>query len=129
MAEKSTKTTWLKAIEDAARERAIKLPPFARKPMGLAVSEPTENGRFVTVRYRLVPKAEAERDGIQWALRQEGNDSLDLTFRQPADPQTEAVTAILDILKGWLLEDWSIERTRDTIREAILRKNGDQHTG
>src|SRR5579872_1101716 len=126
MAEKPKHITWLQAIDDAAKERSINLPPFIRKPMGLAVTEPAGDGRFITVRYRLVPKAEAERDGIQWALRQEGNDSLDLAFRQPPIPEKDAVVSILTILKGWILDNWSIERARDSIHQAVLRQNGDK---
>jgi hypothetical protein len=126
MAEKPTYITWLQAIEDAAKERSIELPPFIRKPMGLARSMPTENGRYITVRYRLVPRAEAERDGVQWALRQEGNDSLDLAFRQSVTPEKETVASILTLLNGWLLENWSVERTRDSIRQAVLRQNSDK---
>jgi hypothetical protein len=119
MTEKTKQDTWLRAIEDAAKERSIKLPPFNRKPMGLASTEPSQNGRFITVRYRLLPRAEALKDGIQWTLRQTGSDAVDLTFRQPANPEKEAVNSTLEILKGWILDNLSIEETRAVIDQSL----------
>ncbi len=124
MNEKSKELNWLQAIKDAAKEQSIELPQFSRQAMGIARTEPMQSGRFVTVKHRLVPRIEALRDGIQWTLWQ-GEDGLpdpELSFRQPLKPEEQAVKQMLHLLKGWLLDNWTLEETKAAIHQSAFVK-------
>jgi hypothetical protein len=120
MDENSKQQNWLRAIKEAAKEQLIELPQFTQQAMGVAHTVPVQNGRFVTVKYRLVPRTEALHDGIQWTLWQREDDLPDpeLSFRRPLKPEQEAVNSMLRVLKGWLLDNWTLEETKAAIRKA-----------
>ena len=117
MTEKLKQLTWLRAINEAANEHSIKLPPFARQAMGVARSEQMPNGRFVTLKRRLVPATEAVNDGMEWTLwRTDGDLPIpEVAFRQPLHPSQEAVNHVLRILKGWLLDNSTVDETKATV--------------
>jgi hypothetical protein len=120
MTEESKQPNWLRAIKDAAKEQLIKLPQFIPQAMGVTHTLPMQNGRFVTVKYRLVPRTEALHDGIQWTLWQGENDLPDpeLSFRQPLKPEQPAINLTLRVLKGWLLDDWTVEETKAAVSQS-----------
>jgi hypothetical protein len=120
MDEKSKQQNWLRAVKDAAKEQLVALPPFSQQAMGVAHTEPMPNGRFVTVKYRLVPRTEALRDGIQWTLWQGENDLPDpeLSFRRPLKAEKQAVNLVLRVLKGWLLDNLTVEEMKAIIRQS-----------
>ena len=117
MTEKPKQLSWLTAIDSAAKLQAIKLPVFTRQGMGVARSATLPNCRFVTLKRRLVPASEAIDDGMEWTLwRMEGEHSIpEITFRQPLQPEQDAVNFVLGVINAWLLKNWTIDETKDSI--------------
>jgi len=101
----------------AATELGITLPRFTGHAMGTARTEPDADGRFVTFKRRLVSEAVAANDGIEWTLWQERVDRpvLIAAFREPLIPQPEEVANALLLLRGWLLDGWSEEATKQAV--------------
>jgi hypothetical protein len=117
--EKLKKLTWLRAIEEAAKEQLIALPPFIKQAMGVVRSETLPNSRFVTLKRRLVPISEAVHDGMEWTLWRTENDlpAADVSFRLPLQPEQESVSIVLRILKGWLIDDWALNETESAVND------------
>jgi hypothetical protein len=110
--------SWLRAIAEAAKEQGVLLPSFTGHAMGSAQSVPVEQGRFITFKSRLVPAAQAEVDGVEWALWY-AQDELPIpvaAFREPLEPKCENVTTALAIVKGWLLDGWTPEEAKAAVR-------------
>lgn len=124
MTEKTTHTTWLRAIKDVAKEQSIEIPPLIPQAMGVARTETQANGRFVTLKRRLVPAAEAVHDGMEWTLwRTDGEYPIpEITYRQPAEPKPEAVALSVRVLKGWFLDNWSVDETKAIVGAATISK-------
>ncbi|MFI5454173.1 MAG: ImmA/IrrE family metallo-endopeptidase [Isosphaerales bacterium] len=83
-------------------------------------TETTASGRFVTIKRRFVSATEATNDGVEVALWWT-NDDLPLpavTFREPLHPNQEQIANVLSILKGWLLD----EVTLDEVRSAVGKR-------
>ncbi len=104
----------------------LKMPPkhntslFQHSPrhaMGTARTAPVANGRFATFKRRLVSAAQAEIDGIEWALWVEGNNDPEpvASFRAPLVPGADDVANTFSLLKGWLVDDLA----PDAMREAV----------
>jgi hypothetical protein len=110
--------TWLRALGEAAKERDIGLPPFTSFGMGVARTETMPNSRFVTLKRRLIPTSEATQDGMEWTLWRTENDLpvVEIAFRQPLQPEQEAVSYVLRILKGWLIDNWTVDETQCAVR-------------
>jgi hypothetical protein len=125
MTDRPKPLTWLRSIEIAAKEQSIELPSFARQPMGVGRSEEMPNGRFVTVKHRLVPKAIAAKDGIEWTLWQKGDEYpvAAVAFRLPSKPEWEAVNFTLNVLKGWLLDNMTVEEVRAVIHQSVRNQS------
>jgi hypothetical protein len=109
MTERLREKTWLTAIAEAAKEQGISLPPFHAQGMGNARSVILADGRYITFKRRLVPAAQAEVDGVEWALWLEQDDlpTLIAAFRETLVPKQEIVNDTLSLLKGWLVEGWT----------------------
>jgi hypothetical protein len=119
MIERPDGQSWLSAIADAAKARALSLPPFAARGMGGARSAGVEGGRFITFKRRLVPMERAKVDGVEWTLWYE-HDDLPVAvaaFREPSEPTPEDVSRALSIFKGWLIDQW----TSDEASTAVSR--------
>jgi hypothetical protein len=82
--------------------------------MGSALCRSQSGGRFVSFKRRLVPAAEAVKDGVEWTLWREENEqpSLVSVFRVPLTPAPGQVDFILAALKGWLLDGWTPEQAK-----------------
>jgi len=118
-------TSWTtdRSLAEAAKEQAISLPPFTGHGMGTARTLSVAGGRFVTFKHRLVQNEQAEVDGIEWTLWRE-QDGLPLpvaAFREPLSPNGKNVSVALALIKGWLVDGWSPDTTRQAV-EAHPRK-------
>ncbi len=111
MASTQQKPSWLKAIKDAANLQHIPLPLFKDAGMGSALCRAASGGRFVSFKRRLVSAKDANNDGVEWTLWLEEDDlpRMIAGFREPLTPAADRVAAVLSILKGWLLDQWTIE--------------------
>src|SRR5262245_29423751 len=112
--EKPRQRAWLSAIAEAAKEQGIPLPPFTGHGMGSARSAKVADGRFITFKRRLVPAAQAVGDGVEWTLWLEQDDlpTPIAAFRESLEPKPENVTDALSLLKGWLVEGWTLDEAR-----------------
>ena len=134
MTDLSKKTSWLRAIADAANEAQIQLPEFKDCGMGSAICRGTDGGRFVSVKRRFVPTSQAAQDGVEWGLWCEHEDESFpvAVFREPLSPTPERVAFMLAVLKGWLVDRWTVEQTEiaaaqhanATLGEALMFKTG-----
>ena len=106
--------SWLSAIAEAAKLQGFELPPFDGYGMGTLRSATTAGGRFVTLKRRLGPSANAEVDGVEWALwhQPENLPVLIAVFRDPVDPEKANVAADLLLFKGWLVDEWAPEEAK-----------------
>jgi hypothetical protein len=102
--------SWLKAIAEAARQQNLPLPSFTGHAMGGARTVSVADGRFVTFKRRLVPEAQAAIDGIEWGLWREQDDLPEriAAFRESLEPNQEDVSKALSLIKGWLLDGWTL---------------------
>jgi hypothetical protein len=111
------KLSWFQAIKDATSQWKIPLPSFTNAAMGSATCRDYRTGRFVTFRHRLIPNAETLNDGIQWTLWTEKDDhpELILSFRERIHPSHDDVAKVLSILKGWLIDNLTLEQTKQLV--------------
>lgn len=109
--------SWLAALAEAARAGKVPLPPFAGHGMGSARTPTTADGRFVTVKRRLVPRDAADRDGVEFTLWRTADDLpvAEVAIREPAAPTPERVATVLALLAGWLLDGWTPEQATAAI--------------
>lgn len=123
MADKLTKRTWIGALKDAAATLAVELPPLVPQAMGVARTETSSSGRYVTLKRRLVPAAQAADDGTEWTFWQEAGEYpiAEITFRQPLEPKPEAVCQVLRMLKGWLIDNWSVNEAAENCPQVISK--------
>ena len=105
------KASWLRAIREAASQQQIPLPPFTHHGMGSAICRDKTTGRFVSYKRRLVCAHDAEKDGIEWTLwlEEAGLPNTVASFREPLVPTPDRVGSILAILRGWLIDQWTLE--------------------
>src|SRR5438552_12450514 len=105
------KPSWLRSINDAARLQQVPLPPFTQAGMGSALLRGANGGRFVSFKRRLVSASDAVNNGVEWTLWLEDDDSPSTVaaFREPLVPTPDRVAAILSILRGWLIDQWTVE--------------------
>jgi len=116
--EKPKHQSWLTALAEAARQRGIALPTFAKEGMGIARSETMPNGRYATLKRRLVRADDTSPDAMEWTLW-ESNSGFPhpaVSFRQPLVPEPEAIELALSILNSWLLNG----ETADEIHRSHL---------
>jgi hypothetical protein len=115
--DRSEKSTWLGAITEAAKLQGLTLPAFDGVGMGALRSEMTRSGRFITVKRRIAPADQAEIDGVEWALWREQDDlTIPVAgFREPLRPSPENVGAVLAVLKGWLVDDWTPDEAKAAV--------------
>jgi hypothetical protein len=110
--------SWLKAIAEAAKAQSVPLPRFTQHGMGNARTAPTQDGRFITFKRRLVPAAQAAVDGVEWTLWLE-RDHLPVrvaAFREPLVPQPAKVTLALSLMKGWLVDGWRLHEAQAAVQ-------------
>ncbi len=134
MTELVKKTSWLRALADAASEAQIPLPEFSDRGMGSAICRSADGGRFVSMKRRFVPANQATQAGVEWGLWCEQDDEPIpvAAFREPLSPTPERVAFMLSVLRGWLLEDWNVAQAENaaashanaTVGEALLSKTG-----
>lgn len=108
---------WLAAIEEAATLQGIGLPYFTAVGMGGVRSATTESGRFVTLKRRAIPDAEAATAGVVWTLWNElGSSPAPVAaFRESVHTTPDKVEAVLSILKGWLIDGWTPEKAKSEV--------------
>jgi hypothetical protein len=114
--------TWLRAVAETAKEQNAALPPFTGHAMGNARTKNLDNGRFVTFKRRLVSKAQAAIDGIEWTLWLE-QDDLPLpvaAFRESQEAKPEKVRNLFSLLKGWLLDGWTVDEAKAAVGKHPL---------
>jgi len=116
MTEQSTQPmTWTAAIQ--AAEPSFAMPSFTLFGMGSLRTSSTAQGRFVTLKRRFVSASQATIDGAEWALWQE-QDGVEVpvaAFREPVEPTPESVRTVLELVRGWLFDDWSAEHTQAAV--------------
>jgi hypothetical protein len=107
----------LRAIENVATAQNVSFPRFVGHAMGTARTEPGANGRFITFKRRLVPDAQAQIDGIEWALWEEKNAEPEpiASFRAPLTPNRDDLAHAFSLPNGWLIEGWTIEETKEAV--------------
>ncbi len=113
----TTRPSWTASIADYARERQIPLPPFSRRGIGSVRTESTASGRFATIKWRLVTVAEAEKSGIEFTLWR-AEDDLPIpvfSLREPVEPDRARVAQVASILKGWLIDEMSLEEAKTAV--------------
>jgi hypothetical protein len=106
--------SWLTAIHNAATEEALQLPPFVDRGMGSAICRSASGNRFVSVKRRLLPVQRAATEGVEWTLWREEQEVPEpvVVFREPLHPTSEQVRFILSALKGWLIDEWTVETAK-----------------
>jgi Zn-dependent peptidase ImmA (M78 family) len=112
---------WLKALDEAATRKRLRLPPFKQAGMGTAVSREYTTGRIAVFKRRLVSVKEAQQAGVEWSLSQRHDDEPGdaVIFRESLFPSAERVAAVLNILHGWLNEQWPIERIEQAVAQEV----------
>ncbi len=98
-------------------------------------SESTASGRFVTIKRRFVSATEAINDGVELTLWRMDDDSPlpALTFRNPLHPNKEQTASVLSVLKGWLLDEMTLEEARTAVEsprahvEQIAPPSSEKH--
>src|SRR5258708_1869330 len=105
MTSSQRKPSWLRAIKDAATQQQIPLPSFTEAGMGSAICRDTKIGRFVSFKRRLVSPNAAMKDGVEWTLWQEEDDSPCpvAAFREPLTPTPDRFAPTFFILRAWLV--------------------------
>lgn len=100
----------------------LELPAFEIPGMG-TVRTVTLHNRFMTMK-RILPGSKSSFDGVQWALWQQPADIplLVAAFRDVVQPEEESVGRTLAILKGWLVDQW----TTDETKQAVAKHPGAQ---
>jgi hypothetical protein len=113
------RTTWLKAIAEAARLQRVELPSFDGFGMGTLRTATTANSRFATLKRRLGRGANVDVDGVEWALWRQIDDLpvLVAAFCEPLEPNQESVAATLSLLKGWLVDEWTPDQAKSAVNE------------
>jgi hypothetical protein len=109
--------TWLSALTEAARQQHFELPAFDVAGMGALRSETTLGNRFATLKRHL--RGKTDFDGVVWALWQQAGDTpmLVAAFRDALEPEDVQVGMTLNLLKGWLVDQWTVDDTRRTVGE------------
>lgn len=93
------------------------MPAFNVNGMGGARTTPDSDGRFITFKRRLVSIAQAEIDGVEWALWRMQDDlpKRVAAFREPLHPTPESIGLVITLLRGWLVDQWSPEKAQAEI--------------
>lgn len=109
--------TWLGALAEAAQHQRVSLPPFTEYGMGALRSAVIASGRFVTLKRLVGRAANAEVDGVEWALWHEPDDFpvVVAAFREPPEPNQESVVVTLSFLKGWLVDQWTADEAKKAV--------------
>ncbi|MGF1577946.1 MAG: hypothetical protein ACFCD0_01140 [Gemmataceae bacterium] len=115
---------WLSEIAKAAATQGIPLPSFACSEVDHARTTNSDNNRAVTFQRRNDSVEVAEKEGIEWGLWTSKDDMPVpvATFHESIYPNDEAVSRVLAILKGWLVDDW----TPDEATAAVEMMQEDQ---
>ena len=134
MTDLSKKPSWLRAIADAANEAHLQIPEFTDGGMGSVICRSAGGGRFASVKRRFVSASQAAKDGVEWGLwcEQDDESSPVAVFREPLGPTPERVAFMLSVLRGWLLDRWSVEQAENAaskhanalVGDALLSKTG-----
>jgi Zn-dependent peptidase ImmA (M78 family) len=114
MTEQSPRQTWLSAMAETARREGFELPSFDGYGMGALRSGTTPGGRFVTLKRRM-GRGPANEQGVEWGLWQEpdGLPVVVAVFRDALHPEPESVAVTLSLIKGWLVDQWTPDETKD----------------
>ncbi len=118
------RTTWRKAIAEAAKVQPVELPPFDGYGMGTLRTKATAHGRFATLKRKLARGALIEGGVVEWALwhQPDGLPVLVAAFCMPFEPDQESVAATLSLLKGWLVDEWTPELAKTAVSEQAGAK-------
>jgi hypothetical protein len=116
--------SWLSAILAAARRKGIELPTVKGREMGILVCQgpPPHPTRSVVVRRRLVPRDQAASQGVEWILLDEtvGSSNPIALFHEGTELTDDRAEFIVELWKGWLLDDWKHEVVRQLTQEHSL---------
>jgi hypothetical protein len=124
MPDRPGQPTWLGAIAEAAKSQGLELPAIDGYGMGALRSATTASGRFVTLKRRIGRAAKGEVGSVEWALWYQREDLpvLVAAFRDYLEPDQESVAATLPLLKGWLVDQWTL----DAAKVAVSKHPGAQ---
>jgi Zn-dependent peptidase ImmA (M78 family) len=111
--------SWLAALNEAAEAQGLRMPRFNFNVggMGAATSE-SVGDRFVTLKHRLHVRQDPVPKWVQWSLWYGDRDrpGFAASFKTPSEPTAQDVSLALPLLRGWLFDGWSLEKTLEEAR-------------
>jgi Zn-dependent peptidase ImmA (M78 family) len=112
--------SWLAALNEAAESHGLRMPRFNFNVggMGAATSE-SVGDRFVTLKHRLDARVEPVPKWVQWSLWYGARErpGFAASFKTPSEPTTAEVSLAFPLLRGWLFDGWSQEKTLGEARK------------
>ncbi|MBL8800319.1 MAG: ImmA/IrrE family metallo-endopeptidase [Planctomycetia bacterium] len=111
--------SWLRSIQEAADHEHIPLPSFVDMGMGSALCRAPNGQRFVSYKRRPVSARDALHSGVEWTLwlEDDGYPTTIAIFREALTATPERVAAVLAILRGWLIDHWTVEAAEHVAAE------------
>ena len=113
--------SWLVALNEVAQSHGFSMPRFDFDVGGMGAATSDSIGdRFVTLKHRL-----DVRDGatpvspwVQWSLWYGDRDrpGFAASFDTPSEPSALEVSLAFPLLRGWLFDGWSPEKTLEEVR-------------
>ncbi len=116
-----TKTrSWLAALNEAAELQDLRLPRFNFNVggMGAATSESVDD-RFITLKHRVDADLDPASKRVQWSLWYGDRDrpGFAASFHTLSEPTAAEVSLAFPLLRGWLFDKWSPEKTLEEARK------------
>ncbi len=114
--------SWLAALNEAAESQGLRMPRFNFNVGGMGAGTSESVGdRFVTLKHRLDAHVDPMPKWVQWSLWYGDRDrpGFAASFKTPAEPTAEDVSRAFPLLRGWLFEGWSPEKTLEVARKHL----------
>lgn len=106
--------SWLSALDETAKKQHLQMPRFNVNVggMGAATSE-SINDRFVTLKHRVDVRLGPSSKRVQWSLWYGDRDrpGFAASFNTASEPTEAEVSLAFPLLRGWLFDKWSPEKT------------------
>src|SRR4051794_9213727 len=112
--------SWLAALNEAAELQGLRLPRFNFNVggMGAATSESVDD-RFITLKHRLDADLDPTSKRVQWSLwyGDRARPGFAASFNTLSEPTAAEVSLAFPLLRGWLFDKWSPEKTLEEARK------------
>jgi len=98
--------------------------------MGSILWRSADGARFASLKRRLVAASEAAKAGVEWTLWSDEDEGplVVALFREGLNPTEEDVTRVVTVVRGWLVDRWTVEATRHAAkRDPHARVPEHQH--